>query len=73
MWPGLTDDGEVEGGLAEAKVVPQFNGVAAAVLLLPAGDGQFTAAVSGLHGDISRALLDLNTRSGTQGQRGVEL
>lgn len=49
----LTDDGEVEGGLSETKAVPQLDGVTAAVLLLTAGDGQFTAAVRALNGDIS--------------------
>ena len=56
----LTHDGEVEGGLSEAVAVPQLDGVAAAVLLLPAADGQFTAAVAALDGDVVRALLDLN-------------
>ena len=60
MFP--TDDGEVERGLSEAVAVPQLDGVAAAVLLLPAGDGQFTAAVTALDGDIRRALLDLITQ-----------
>lgn len=48
----LTDDSEVEGGLTEAVAVPQLDGVAAAVLLLPAADGQFTADVTALNGDI---------------------
>lgn len=47
----LTDDSEVQGGLSEAVAVPQLHGVAAAVLLLPAGDGEFTAAVVASYGD----------------------
>lgn len=57
----LTDDGEVEGGLSEAVAVPQLDGVTPTVILLTAGDGQFTAAVSALYGDVSWALLDLTT------------
>lgn len=49
----LTHDGEVEGSLAEAVGIPQLDGVAAAVFLLPAADGQFTAAVTTDDGDIS--------------------
>lgn len=41
----LTDDGEVERGCSDAVVVLQLDGVAATVLLLPADDGQFAAAV----------------------------
>lgn len=58
----LTDDGEVEGGLSEADGVPQLDGVTAAVFLLTAGDGEFTAAVGAHDGDIRRALLDLTDR-----------
>lgn len=57
-----THDGEVEGSLSEAVEVPQLDGVAAAVLLLPAADGQFAVVVAAHDGDISGALLDLNHR-----------
>lgn len=49
----LTHDGQVEGGLSEAVGVPQLDGVAATVFLLPAADGQFTAAVAADDGDVS--------------------
>lgn len=49
----LTNNGEVEGGLSKPKAVPQLDGVTAAVLLLTTGDGQFTAAVRALNGDVS--------------------
>lgn len=49
----LTDDSEVEGSLSEAVAVPQLDGVTAAVILLTAGDGQFTAGVSALYGDVT--------------------
>lgn len=48
----LTNDGEVEGSLAETKAVPQLNGVTAAVFLLPTADCQFAADVTALDGDI---------------------
>lgn len=59
MRAELTNNGEVEGSLTEAIVVPQFNGVAAAVLLLATGNGQLTAAVAALDGDVGQTLLDL--------------
>lgn len=55
----LTDNGEVEGSLTEAVVVSQFNGVAAAVLLLATCNGQLTATVAALDRDVGRTLLDL--------------
>lgn len=61
--PFLTDDGKVEGVLSQAKAVPQLDGITAAVLLLTAGDGQLTAAVRALNGDVGQALLDLTTHS----------
>lgn len=61
----LTDDGEVEGGLSEAVAVPQLDGVASTVFLLTAGDGEFTAAVRTVDGDVSRALLDLDPHTNT--------
>lgn len=48
----LTDDGEVEGGLSEAIAVPQLDGVTPTVFLLTTGDGEFTAAVAALDGDV---------------------
>lgn len=48
----LTNNGEVEGGLTEAVAVPQLDGVTPTVILLPAGDGQFTAGVGALYGDV---------------------
>ena len=47
-----TNDGEVERGLAQAVDVPQLDGVTAAVFLLSAADGQLTAAVTALYGDV---------------------
>ena len=61
----LTHDGEVEGGLSEAEAVPQLDGVAAAVLLLTAADGQLTAAVAVRYGDVAGALLDLKQTHGS--------
>lgn len=48
----LTNDGEVEGSLTEAKAIPQLNGVTPAVFLLSTADCQFTADVRALNGDI---------------------
>ncbi len=61
----LTDNGEVERGLSEAKAVPQLDGVTATVFLLTADDGEFTAAVCAFYGDVTRALLDLTTHTHT--------
>lgn len=57
----LTHNGEVESGLPEAILVPQLDGVASAVLLLSAGDGQQAAAVRTADGRPRRPLLDLRT------------
>lgn len=57
----LTNDGEVEGSLTEAKAVPQFNGVASTMFLLSTADRQFTAGVTALNGDIFCSFLDLHT------------
>lgn len=59
----LTHYGEVKGGLAHAKAVLQLHRVAAAVLLLPAADGQCAAAVCALHGNVRWTVQDLNKRS----------
>lgn len=58
----FTNYSKVESSLTEAIAVPQFDGVAAAVLLLTAADGQFTAGVCALDGDVRHALLDLTHR-----------
>lgn len=57
----LTDDGEVEGSLTEAKAVPQFDGVTSTMFLLSTADRQFTAGVTALNGDIFCSFLDLHT------------
>lgn len=59
--PTLTNDGEVEGSLTEAEAVPQFNGVTSTMFLLSTADGQFTAGVTALNGDIFCSFLDLCT------------
>lgn len=48
----LTNNGEVEGSLTEAKAIPQLNGVTPTVFLLSTADCQFTADVTALNGDI---------------------